>query len=69
MRILLKQCSTGLWLRSDGEWEPNSVNAREFASSHEAILFSQDSRISSLNLCFLFDDTALNFEMPAQRGF
>lgn len=69
MKILLKQCSTGLWLKRDGEWESNSVDAREFASSHEAILFSEDSRLSALNLCFIFDNRQLNFEMPAQRHF
>jgi hypothetical protein len=69
MRVLLKQCSTGLWLKSSGEWEPDSIDARQFASSHEAILFSEKSCRRDVNLCFLFDDRALNFEMAAQRSF
>ncbi len=69
MKILLKQCSTGLWLKPGGRWESNPVNAREFASSQEAILVSEESRLSGLSLCFLFDDRKLNFQMPARRAF
>jgi hypothetical protein len=69
MKILVKQCSTGLWLQPGGQWEPTLINAREFASSQEAILVSEESRLSCLNLCFLFDDSELNFEMPARRAF
>ena len=69
MKVLLKQHSTGLWLKPGGRWEPTSLNAREFASSEEAILVSEESRLACLNLCFLFADSKLNFEMPAQRAF
>ena len=69
MKILVKQCSTGLWLKPGGQWEASPLNAREFASSQEAILVSEESRLPCLNLCFLFDDRELNFEMPARRAF
>ena len=69
MKILLKQPFTGLWLKPCGRWEPSSVGAREFSSSQEALLASDQSRLSDLNFCFRFEDKKLNFEMPVERAF
>ena len=67
MKILLKEKMTGLWLQLGGLWGPNTINARVFTSSEDAIYFSEHSHRAPLHLCYRFEDKALNFEMPAVR--
>ena len=69
MKILLKQSLTELWLKPSGRWEPNPIGAREFSSTEEALVASQQSSLSDLNFCFRFNNQQLNFEMPAARAF
>lgn len=69
MKILLKQPRNGLWLKPSGRWEPNSNGAREFSSTQEALLVSEQSCLSELHFCMCFEDRKLNFEMPAARAF
>ena len=67
MKMILRQGTTGLWLKPCGRWEANSVNAREFASGEEAIQCSYDSHLPDVQVCFRFEDPNLNFELNDRR--
>lgn len=67
MKIILRERTTGLWLKPCGRWEANSANAREFVSGEEAIRCSNDSPLSDVQICFRFEDSNLNFELNDRR--
>ena len=67
MKIILRQRTTRLWLKACGRWEPNSVNAQEFATGEDAIRRSNASHLPDVQICFRFDDPNLNFELHEQR--
>jgi hypothetical protein len=67
MKIFLKDAETGLWLGESGGWEIISRHRLEFATSHEAIEHSKSCGRAEVNLCFVFDDAADDFEIGSQR--
>ena len=55
MKIILRERTTGLWLKPCGRWEANSVNAREFATREEAIQCSIELRLPNVDVCFIHE--------------
>ena len=53
MKIILRERTTGLWLKPCGRWEPTSVNAREFATGEEAIQYSIELHLPNVDVCFV----------------
>jgi hypothetical protein len=53
MNVILRERTTGLWLKPCGRWEANSVNARQFATREEAILCSIELRLPNVDVCYI----------------
>jgi len=60
MKILLRERTTGLWLKPCGRWEPSSVNARQFASRAEAVQCSIGLRFPNVEVCFIPEESRLD---------
>ena len=58
MKLILRERTTGLWLKPCGRWEPNSVNARQFATSAEAIQCSIELHFPNVDICIVRDSVA-----------
>jgi hypothetical protein len=56
MKIILRERTTGLWLKPCGRWEANSVNARRFATSDDAIQCSMELHLPNADVCFVSED-------------
>jgi len=55
MKIILRERTTGLWLKPCGRWEANSANARQFATSDDAIQCSIELRLPNVDVCVVSD--------------
>ena len=55
MKIILRERTTGLWLKPCGRWEPTSVNARQFATSADAIQCSLEFHLPNVDVCIVPD--------------
>ena len=64
MNVILRERTTGLWLKPCGRWEANSVNARQFATREEAILCSIELRLPNVDVCFAPEDAVTKTSSP-----
>ena len=62
MKIVLRERTTGLWLKPCGRWQASSLNARGFATSHDANAFSMELRLLDIEVCFIPADTGAQKE-------
>jgi CheY-like chemotaxis protein len=56
MKIILRERTTGLWLKPCGRWQATSVNARQFATSEEAVQCSIELHLPNVDVCFVGED-------------
>lgn len=56
MRVLLQQKNNGLYVKADGVWTGNVVEANDFLSSSQAIDYCVVRRLSGLQLVLKFDE-------------
>ena len=64
MNVILRERTTGLWLKPCGRWEASSVNARQFATREEAILCSIELRLPNVEVCFVPEDAVTKTGRP-----
>ena len=55
MKVILRERTTGLWLKPCGRWQVTSVNARQFATREEAVRCSVELRLPNVEVCFVAD--------------
>jgi hypothetical protein len=65
MNVILRERTTGLWLKLCGRWEATSVNARQFATREEAIVCSIELRLPNVDVCYLPASIVTNDGAPA----
>ena len=56
MKIVLRERTTGLWLKTCGRWEPTSTNARQFELRAEAVQCAIGLHFPDVEVCFIPDD-------------
>jgi hypothetical protein len=56
MKIILRERTTGLWLKPCGRWQTTPGNARQFATSEEAVQCSLELHLPNVDVCFVGED-------------
>lgn len=68
MRVLLQQKNSGLYLKPDGGFTGNAVEANDFLSSSQAIDYCVDRKLSGVQLVLKFDEQHYDIVVQMAAG-
>ena len=64
MRVLLRNCDTGLYFQSRDHWTNDAAKALDFKSSARAVQAVTELRLQNMDIILAFDDPAYDIRWP-----
>ena len=64
MKVLLRNTATRLYYVGNGEWTPDSRQARGFEQVEEAVLCHRAERLTAMEVVLRYDDPQCDLVLP-----